>query len=116
MGKGGEVYLTLGFDPDYIMYRSPVPKMLEKNFGGGPGAAAFCYRAYAEAWIQQPLAMSAKIIRELGWFYGFNAGPTGSLKGAYPLQPKFAEALDVLQNAVKGKFSAEHARSPWAEC
>lgn len=112
MGKGGEGYPTLGFDPDHLMYRSPVPKMLERNFGGGPGAAAFCYRAYAEAWIQQPLAMSAKIIRELGWFYGFNAGSTGSLKGAYPLQPKFAEALAVIHNAGKGKFSAEQARWP----
>jgi hypothetical protein len=110
--EGARRYPTLGFDPDQIMYRSPIPKMLEKQFGGGAGAAAFCYRAYFEAWLHQPLAMSSKIVRELGWFYGFGASPTGGLRGADPLQPKFAESLAVIRDAGKGKFAAQLARWP----
>jgi hypothetical protein len=105
-------YPTLGFDPDQIMYRSPIPKMLEKNFGGGPGAAAFCYRAYFDAWIHQPLAMSFKILRELGWVYGFDASPTGCLRGSHSLQPKFAESFALIHDAGKGKSAAELARWP----
>lgn len=63
-------YKRLGFDPDYLMYRSTLFPVLEARYHmTKPQLVAFCYESYLLAWKQNPLAMIRKVFTQMGYFF-----------------------------------------------
>ncbi len=62
-------YRRLGFDPDYIMYRSSLFPWLERKHGfTREQIASFCTQSYLNAWKTHPVDMMAKIFRQFDYF------------------------------------------------
>ena len=62
-------YDRLGYDADYLRYRSPIFDWLNTEGGiGGERLNAFCYVSYLEAWRSQPLGMADKIWGQFRFF------------------------------------------------
>ena len=63
------VYRRLGFDPDYIMYRSQLFPWLEHQHGyTREQLARFCNQTYLHAWRTHPVEMIAKILEQFDYF------------------------------------------------
>jgi len=65
------VYLTLGFDPEYLKYdRSSIAAQLDREFGGNASAlSAFYWFYYRRIWLQRPLFVVKKIARQMAIVY-----------------------------------------------
>lgn len=62
-------YPRLGFDPDYLMYRSTVFPFLEQNRGmSRKEIAAFCEKSFRAAVLTRPLDYARKVFTQLGYF------------------------------------------------
>ena len=63
-------YPRLGFDPDYLMYRSPVFPFLEDTYAmSRKDIAAFCRRSFLSAVRNRPLGYARKVVTQLGYFF-----------------------------------------------
>jgi hypothetical protein len=63
-------YPRLGFDPDYLMYRSTVFPFLEQERGMSRGEiASFCRSSFLAGIISEPLAYARKVFTQLGYFF-----------------------------------------------
>ena len=63
-------YPRLGFDPDYLMYRSPVFPFLEETYAmSRKDIAAFCRRSFLSAVRNRPLGYARKVVTQLGYFF-----------------------------------------------
>jgi hypothetical protein len=63
-------YPRLGFDPDYLMYRSTVFPFLEKQRAmSRKDIAAFCRRSFVSAILSQPFDYARKVLTQLGYFF-----------------------------------------------
>lgn len=62
-------YKTLGFDADYLMYRSRFGEPLVPFHLEPADYAAFLYRSYLSAWKSDPAGMLRKIFRQAGLFF-----------------------------------------------
>lgn len=63
-------YPRLGFDPDYLMYRSTVFPFLEKDHGMSlKEIAAFCRRSFVSAIASEPLGYARKVFTQLDYFF-----------------------------------------------
>jgi hypothetical protein len=68
-------YHTLGFDTDYIQYRSGFfSTIMQKEGWNDREMAAACYSAYFRAWIQAPLLMLQKVWKQIKLFLFPRAG------------------------------------------
>jgi len=62
-------YQTLGFDTDYIQYRSGFfSAIMQKEGWNDREVAAVCYSAYFRAWLQNPRSMLEKIWKQIPLF------------------------------------------------
>ena len=62
-------YPRLGFDPDYLMYRSSVFPFLENTYAmSRKEIAAFCRGSFLSAVRNQPFGYGRKIVTQLGYF------------------------------------------------
>lgn len=67
-------YPTLGFDPDFIMYRQPLCRQIYERLGKSwDNYTTFCTYYYGQAWKRRTAVMVRKVIKELGEFYRFNS-------------------------------------------
>jgi hypothetical protein len=91
----GKNYPTLGFDPDYLMYRDgSTDFQLREEFHGNIEALCAFYRDYYwRTWRQHPVRMLDKIGRQLRTFYG-------PICPAYNAVQKFPMADDYAASAV----------------
>jgi hypothetical protein len=63
-------YPKLGFDPDYLMYRSTIFPFLEKDRGMTlEDIAAFCRRSFVSAIVREPFGYARKVLIQLGYFF-----------------------------------------------
>jgi hypothetical protein len=63
-------YPRLGFDPDYLMYRSPVFPFLENTYSmSRKQIADFCRNSFLSAIWNQPLGYARKVFTQLGYFF-----------------------------------------------
>jgi hypothetical protein len=64
-------YPTLGFDPDYLMYKqTSIAAQLHKEFGTNVSAlCAFYWYYYWRIWLHRPLLVAKKIMRQMAIFY-----------------------------------------------
>jgi hypothetical protein len=63
-------YPRLGFDPDYLMYRSPVFPFLEQERGmSRQEIASFCRSSFLSGIVGEPLSYARKVFTQLGYFF-----------------------------------------------
>jgi hypothetical protein len=64
-------YPTLGFDPDYIMYNpASIVAQLQKEFVNNVSAlCAFYWYYYWRIWLQRPVVVTNKVMRQMAIFY-----------------------------------------------
>jgi hypothetical protein len=68
-------YGALGFDPDYIQYRSGFfSTVMQKEAWSEREMAAACYSAYFRAWLHAPSSMLKKVGKQLRLFFFPRAG------------------------------------------
>jgi hypothetical protein len=68
-------YNTLGFDTDYIQYRSGFfSNIVQKESWNDRELAAACYSAYFRAWLQAPSSMLRKVWKQIRLFLFPRAG------------------------------------------
>jgi hypothetical protein len=73
--KASGHYNTLGFDPDYIQYRSGFfSAVMHRKGWNDRQLAAACYSAYFHAWIKEPSLMLRKIWKQAKLFLFPRAG------------------------------------------
>jgi len=73
--KASGHYNTLGFDPDYIQYRSGFfSAVMHKKGWSDHQLAAACYSAYCHAWMKAPSLMLRKVWKQLKLFLFPRAG------------------------------------------
>lgn len=97
---GVGVYPSLGFDPDYIIYRSKAMRLMESHFDGDPkGYGKFCEHYYFMAVRHQPLAMVKKVLGELRLFYRLRGNVTDCLKN-FVYTVRYSYSLNLLDNST----------------
>ena len=71
-----EHYPSLGFDPEYLMYREDsINAVLDREFSGDVGKlCAFYQFYYGRALLKQPMRMLGKIGRQMALFYKSQCG------------------------------------------
>ena len=62
-------YPSLGYNPDYLMYRQDSFCHWLLDHGGPRFTATFCYYYYQKTALRHPLRMAGKVGRQLGVFY-----------------------------------------------
>lgn len=99
-------YKRLGFDPDYLMYRSTLFPILEARYHmTKPQIVAFCYESYLLAWKENPLGMIRKIFTQMGYF--FPPDPNTFIRKRIKLSELYAGTLASLPQDPGSKLNAE---------
>ncbi len=63
-------YPRIGFDPDYLMYRSPLFPLLGDTHGMSQAEiAAFCKKSFVTAVLRQPFDYARKVSAQMGYFF-----------------------------------------------
>ena len=121
-----EHYPSLGFDPEYLMYReNSIHAVLNDEFRGDVDKLCAFYRFYyGRALLKQPMRMLAKIGRQMALFYrpqggAYNCAKHLSLRADYDSGAN--EMKNVLRGLAPGEYkpavdfmqrSGERARKP----
>lgn len=106
-------YESMGFDPDYLYYKSSLMPVIWENSGrSDEGLRAFCLRAYFDTALDQPLAMAGKVGAQFSYFlfpdHNSFYRSRIELKEAYQAAlPVFPEAFD----ASRPELGAEYWRN-----
>lgn len=88
-------YKRLGFDPDYLMYRSTLFSILDTRYHmTKPQIVDFCYASYLSAWRSHPGGMARKIAVQMGYF--FPPDPRTFFRPKFELSKLWAGTLDSL--------------------
>jgi hypothetical protein len=102
-------YPSLGFDPEYLMYReNSIDAVLHREFLGDIGEPRTFYRFYyGRALLRQPVRILAKIGRQMSLFYGppcgaYNPAKHLSLRAFYDASAN--EMNTALVRHVFGKY------------
>jgi hypothetical protein len=67
--KLARYYPSVGFDPDYLMYRARVfPHLVSAHGFDRANLADFCMETYRGAWITHPEGMAAKVVGQFSQF------------------------------------------------
>lgn len=68
--KGKRFYPRIGFDPDYLMYRSSLfPLLTERWKFSKPELAAFCRESFLLGLRRNPLGYAHKVSTQMGYFF-----------------------------------------------
>ena len=102
-------YPSLGFDPEYLMYReNSIEAVIYREFHGDIGELCTFYRFYyGRALFKQPMRMLAKIGRQMSLFYASQCGAYNSAKHLFLRADYAASASEmntVLVRHVFGKY------------
>jgi hypothetical protein len=98
-------YRTLGFDTDYIQYRSGFFSTIKQKEGWNDREiAAACYSAYFRAWFQNPLSMLLKIGKQIPLFLFPRSGDFYSTARSIDLNQEIAASRPFL---AEDRFSPE---------
>ena len=98
-------YRTLGFDTDYIQYRSGFFSTIKQKEGWNDREiAAACYSAYFRAWFQNPLFMLLKIGKQIPLFLFPRSGDFYSTARSIDLSQEIAASRPFLP---EDRFSPE---------
>lgn len=63
-------YKTIGFDPDYIMYRASLfPALVHEHRMSTQQIIDFCYWSYFQAWLDHPEMLTRKIATQFALFF-----------------------------------------------
>lgn len=62
-------YWSLGFDPDYLMYRDSIVAQLRREFGDNAELCAFYRHYYGRIWQKRPFLVLRKIATQMSLFY-----------------------------------------------
>jgi hypothetical protein len=90
-------YHTLGFDPDYIQYRSDFfYTIMQKEDWNDREIAAACYSAYFRAWRQAPWSMLQKVWKQIMLFLFPRAGDFYTTTKSVELNHELASARQFL--------------------
>jgi hypothetical protein len=92
-------YSTLGFDPDYLMYKpDSIVSQLQKEFGNHVSQlCAFYWFYYARIWSQRPLLVARKIARQMAIFYAWKC-PAYRLGKFLSLSDDYQRSVTSLDN------------------
>jgi hypothetical protein len=117
-------YVRLGFDPDYLMYRSSISRPLGEAGISMEDAIAFHKQGFFLAWQKFPLAMLGKVLGQFDYFLRPESRLFAAWKADWPRfwertareLEKFSEAAPGLKT---GELLAENRREflaePWPE-
>jgi hypothetical protein len=90
-------YHTLGFDTDYIQYRSDFfSTIMRKESWNDREIAAACYSAYFRAWRQAPLSMLQKVWKQIILFLFPRSGDFYTTARSVELNHELASARQFL--------------------
>jgi hypothetical protein len=90
-------YHTLGFDTDYIQYRSDFFSIIMQKEGWNDREiAAACYSAYFRAWLQTPLSMLQKVWKQITLFLFPRAGDFYTTTRSVDLNHELASSRQFL--------------------
>jgi hypothetical protein len=100
-------YHSLGFDADYIQYRSGFFSIIKQNKGWSDSElAAACYSAYFRAWLHAPSSMVHKVWKQIRLFLFPRAGDFYST----------AKSVDLNHEAIVSRhFLPDSSLSPHIE-
>jgi len=87
-------YKVLGFDADYLMYRSRFREPLAPFQLSIPDYTGFLYRSYLAAWKSDPGAMGRKILRQMEMF--FRPTPGAFLSNKTALRKEWEASLEIV--------------------
>ncbi len=113
IAKSGVGRRTLGFDPDYLIYKKGSScDQIAAHFAGHPDEqASFLMYYYKRAAEKRPFAMAAKILRQMGVFYSFSCSMYRS--GPLDIAEEYRNSVEVLAGSV----SSSPLVTPWrARC
>jgi hypothetical protein len=95
-------HITLGFDPDYLMFnRTSIRSQLRKEFGNNSSALCAFYRfCYWRIWRQRPLLVVKKIVRQMAIFYAPKC-PAYRLRKSLSLTGEYSRSVTSLERHRK---------------
>ena len=98
-------YPRIGFDPDYLMYRSPLFPVLGSEFGLTPKEiAAFCRQSFVSAVLRQPADYARKVSAQMGHFFFPDDGTF--FRKRVELAEVYTNSLKTVPAALDGPLSA----------
>ena len=98
-------YPRIGFDPDYLMYRSPLFPVLGSEFGlTQKEIAAFCRQSFLSAVVRQPLDYARKVGSQMGYFFFPDDGTF--FRKRVELADIYTYSLKTVPAALDGPLSA----------
>ena len=105
IAKSGVHYSTLGLNPDYLMHKqTSIVAQLRNEFGSNmSGLSSFYWFYYRRVWLQRPLVMITKVVRQMGVFYAPMC-PAYSRERVWTLKNEYRLALAALSPEAKHKI------------
>lgn len=104
-----EHYPSLGFDPEYLMYReNSIHAVLNDEFRGDVDKQCAFYRFYyGRALLKQPLRMLGKIGRQMALFYAPQCGAYNCAKHL-SLRADYDSGANEMKNVLRGLAPGEY--------
>jgi hypothetical protein len=94
-GRPGH-YWSLGFDPDYLMYRDSIVAQLRREFDNNtPDLCAFYRHYYGRIWQERPLRVLRKIAIQMSLFYS-EMCPAYNREKSLSLANGYADGASIL--------------------
>lgn len=107
--KGDHNYEFLGYDPDYLRYRSPlIAAVWEYSHGSAQELRAFCMNAYKQALIDEPVGMTGKVLTQ--YLHFLFPKPSIFLKKDMDLRRGSQYALESLPETLTPDYSPDALR------
>jgi hypothetical protein len=100
-------YPSLGFNPDYLKSDNSIVGQLQQHFAGNSNAlAAFCTFYYLRVVKHQPAAITHKVLRQLGIFYGQWRCPAFQTPKKYLLAFHYERSLHSYTDLERAKMNS----------
>lgn len=107
--KGAHNYEFLGYDPDYLRYRSRlIGTIAEYTHGSDKEFSAFCMKAYQQALLDQPFGMAGKVFTQ--YLHFLFPKPSTFLKTDMDMRRGCQYSLESLPATVTPDYSPEAVR------
>lgn len=89
-------YWSLGFDPDYLMYRDSIAAQLRREFDNNiPELCAFYRHYYGRIWQERPLRVLRKIVIQMSLFYS-EMCPAYNREKSLSIASGYADGANIL--------------------
>jgi hypothetical protein len=90
-------YWSLGYDPDYLMYRESIVAQLRREFDNDvPKQCAFYWFCYRRIWQERPFLVLGRIARQMSLFYS-EMCPAYNREKSLSLANQYAHGANVLR-------------------